>query len=334
MEIQRRALLMRLGIILMGFMMVGTARALPASRPAERTPESGIKAAQQGLNLLMNAEVSAAMEVFEKTQTDDPRSPLGSLLEADATWWKIYLTTGNLIDPDVFNVASGSKSPYDKRFGDLVNQTIQKAQLNIRQKRDVARNYLYAGMAYALRARFTGMRGQNLAAARAGKAMRSLLITALEHDPYLRDAYLGLGIYDYFVDTLPAIVKLLRWIIGLPGGSREQGLKMMNYAAKYGELTSGEAQFYLAKDYSRTSEQQYAKSLQFFQDLEREYPRNALWKLMIGSLKIRAGDANDGEALYRQVLQTTRGKKSRIQQAFHNAAQQALARRHPGEKFD
>jgi len=303
----------------------------PQARKAENQP---IEAAQQGLSLLMNGDPDAATQVFQKIQAEDSDSPLGYLLEADATWWKIYLTTGNLIDPDVFDVGSGSASPYDSHFEDFVRVAISKAKTNINAKRDVARNTLYQGMAYALRARFAAIRDQNLAAARAGKQMRSLLITALEEDKHLPDAYLGLGLYDYFVDTLPTIVKLFRWIIGLPGGSRTQGLQEIEYAAKYGKLTSGEAKFYLAKDYSRGSERQYSKSLELFRELEREYPHNELWKLQIGSLEIRTGHSKEGEALYREVLEETQGKQSEIEQAFHRAVKKALERRHPGEKFE
>src|SRR5574337_1071343 len=197
--------------------------------------------AEQGLDLLMNGDSEAAIKAFGKIQSNDPDSALGYLMEANALWWEIYLTTGNLIDPDVFVVSSGSSSPYDARFNKLVDTAIARARANRNAKRDVARNYLYEGMAYALRGRLASLRQSNLAAARAGKQMRSLLISALHEDRNLRDAYAGLGLYDYFVDTLPTIVKLLRWMIGLPGGSRERGLHEIEYAAKYGELTRGEA---------------------------------------------------------------------------------------------
>jgi len=312
--------------------MLGTVLAAPAQPQNAESEE--LQTARQGLNLLMNGNPDAATRVFQKIQTEDSNSPLGYLLDADATWWKIYLTTGNLIDPDVFDVGSSTTSPNDSHFEDLVNVAISKARANINAKRNVARNYLYEGMAYGLRARFAGMRDQALAAAGAGNQMRSLLITALEKDKYLRDAYLGLGLYDYFVDTLPTFARIFRWFLGLPGGSRVKGLQEMEYAAKYGELTSGEAKFYLAKDYSRSSEKQYAKSLELFRELEHEYPRNELWKLQIGSLEIRTGHSKEGEALYRQALDETHGKQSEIEQAFHRAAKKALERRHPEEKFE
>jgi tetratricopeptide (TPR) repeat protein len=315
------------------FFLVASGAAYAAATPQPSDTDQ-VKTAQQGLDLLMNGEPGAAIRIFKKIASENSESPLGYLMEADATWWKIYLTTGNLIDPDVFEVGSGSKFPYDSRFNSLVDQAISKARANISAKRDVGRNYLYEGMAYGLRGRLAAMRDSNLAAASAAKQMRSLLIEALQHDRNLRDAYAGLGLYDYFVDTLPTIVKLLRWMIGLPGGSRERGLQGIEYAAKYGELTHGEALFYLAKDYSRTSEHQYAKSLELFQQLRQQYPRNGLWTLLVGSLEIRMGHAREGESLYRQVLEQTRGQMTLAGKALHKAALKALKRRHPNGHFE
>jgi tetratricopeptide (TPR) repeat protein len=312
--------------------LTGASAARAAARPPTSDTEQ-IKVSQQGLDLLMNGEPDAAIKVFRTIQSDDPDSALGYLMEADAVWWKIYFATGNLIDPDVFVVPSGSKTPYDSRFNQLVDQAIAKARASRNAHREVARNYLYEGMAYGLRGRLASMRENNLAAARAAKQMRSLLIDAVNHDRNLRDAYAGLGLYDYFVDTLPAIVKLLRWMIGLPGGNRERGIQEIEYAAKYGQLTNAEALYYLAKDYSRSNEKQYAKSLELFQQLHSRYPANGLWTLMVGSLKIRMGHAEEGEALYREVLNQERGKQSVAGKALYKAARNALKRRHPTERI-
>jgi len=50
-------------------------------------------------------------------------------------------------------------------------------------------------------------------------------------------------------------VKMLRFLIHLPGGSREVGLQQLQTAAEKGEVTKGEAQFHLAKNFSRNNEQ-------------------------------------------------------------------------------
>jgi tetratricopeptide (TPR) repeat protein len=288
----------------------------------------------QGLDLLMNGDPDGALEYFYQIRREDPQSPLGYILEADAMWWKIYYATGNLIDPDVFDVVSSPTTAYDSHFESLVHAAIEKARAHIATNHDVARNYLYEGMAYALQGRLVGLRGQDLPTARAGKKMRALLLKALQMDPQLTDAYLGVGIYNYFVDTLPTIVKLLRWLIGLPAGNRELGLQQLELAATKGELSRGEAKFYLAKDYSRSNERQYAKSLELFQELAREYPQNLLWTLMVGSLQLRLGHVAEGEALYHEVLRKTAGKDSDVMQSLHRAAHTALQRRHSGQKFE
>ncbi len=322
-----------------GFALSGTAAGLPGPPPGPPAIETKgtngvtlspeLKTATQGLNLLMNGDPNASIQVFHQLEEKYPDSALGYLLDADAVWWKIYLTTGNLVNPDVFDVVSSGATPYDSHFEDLDRVAIDKARANIRNRHDLARNYLYEGMAYALRARLTGLRGKALPTARSGKKMRSLLLAALRNDPSLTDAYLGIGIYNYFVDTLPGIIKLLRWLIGLPGGNRELGLQQLKDAAQHGVLTPGEAQFYLAKDYSRPAERHYGRSLKLFQDLCDRYPQNGLWKLLAGSLEIRLGHREQGDALYRQVFDSTRGEDSATGRAIHQAAREALDRSRP-----
>ena len=287
----------------------------------------------QGLDLMMDGDLDGAIRIFRDIQARDPQSPLGYLLEADATWWRIYYSTANLVDPDVFAAPDLPTTSYDSHFKDLINATISKSETRIRAQQDVARNYLYQGMAYALRARLEGLRDRDLPTARAGKKMRALLLRALQLDPNLTDAYLGVGIYNYFVDTLSAIVKILSWLIGLPGGSRVQGLQQLQLTAEKGDLARGEAKFYLAKDYSRANERQYERALELFQQLAREYPNNPLWSMVMGSLHCRMGHVQECETLYRQVYRQTAGKESEVNQALRRAARNTLQRRHPREKF-
>ncbi|MGH9354012.1 MAG: tetratricopeptide repeat protein, partial [Terriglobia bacterium] len=274
--------------------------------------------AEQGMTRLMNGEPDAAIALFKQVEKDDPSSPLGCVLEADAIWWKIYYSTADLIDPDVFDVVTSYQTPYDAAFERVIQTAIQKSEANIHARRDVARNDLYEGMSYALEARLQGLRARDMATARAGKKMRSLLLTALQLDPNLTDAYAGTGLYNYFVDTLPAIVKMLRFLIGLPGGNRALGIEQMQKAAQSGDFTRAEAKFYLAKDYTRRNEMQFSKALDLFQQLASEYPKNPFWQLMVASCQMRLGQTRQGEALYRQVLSQTANGRSLADQSVHS----------------
>ncbi|MDE3179788.1 MAG: hypothetical protein KGM47_09020 [Acidobacteriota bacterium] len=287
-----------------------------------------------GMNELMNGDIDAAISTFQRVQAEDSGSPLGYVLEGDAIWWKIYYSTANLVDPDVFDVVTSYHTPYDGRFNAVLETAIRKAEANIRARRNVARNSLYEGMAYALEARLAGLRARDLATARAGKKMRTLLFIALQLDPNLTDAYAGIGLYNYFVDTLPAIVKMLRFLIGLPGGNRELGLQQMAKAAASGEFTRGEAKFYLAKDYTRRNEMQFSKALDLFTQLAAEYPRNPFWKMMVASCYMRLGQDQKGEEAYRRVLRESANEKTFAAGPVYKQVKEALERLHPGQKIE
>jgi tetratricopeptide (TPR) repeat protein len=325
-----------MGIFLLAALVL--ASGLAAARPALAGTHGPSDAedrqyAGRGISMMMDGDLDGAIAVFQQIEQKDPDSPLGYVLEANVTWWKIYYYSANLVDPDVFDVANMEATPYDSHFEDLDRVAIHKAEVRIHAHEDLARNLLYEGFAYALRARLDGLHDRDLPTARAGKKMRSLLLQALQLDPSLTDAYLGIGIYNYFVDTLSSIVKFLSIFIGLPGGSRTEGLRQLQLCADKGELGSPEAKFYLAKDFSRASEKQYDKSMRIFGELQQEFPHNPLWPMLVGSLYYRLGNPQKGEEIYREVYQRTKGKNSELDQALHKAATQALERVHPEEKF-
>jgi len=319
-------------LLVLGVSGGGTALAKPT--PTQTAEVKSRQEAARGLDLVMDGDLDRAQEIFRQIELADPQSPLGYLLEADVLWWRIYYTTANLIDPDVFDVTDSQITPYDAHFEDIINVTIRKAEARWRAGDDVARSYLYEGMAYALKARLAGLRDKDLPTARAGKRMRSYLLKALQLDPGLTDAYLGIGIYNYFVDTLSSIVKLLAWFIRLPGGSRVEGLRQLELVARKGELGRNDAKFYLAKDYSRSEERQYRTSMKLFEELAQEFPHNPLWPMLVGSLHFRLNERDQGEQIYWEVLKRPARANNDVDQAVHKAAREALQRLHPGQAME
>jgi tetratricopeptide (TPR) repeat protein len=295
---------------------------------AEKPGQQGNREiAVRGMNELMDGDFEAAAEAFRQIQKSDPDSPLGYLFEADENWWKIYLTEADLVDPDVFEARTEAITPYDKDFGPAVELAIAKAEARIQAHQDEALNYFYEGLAYGLRSQLEALRDHALGTARAGKRLRNLSLAALKLDPNLNDAWFGVGLYNYFVDTLPTYVKMLRFLILLPGGDRVEGLRQMRVAMDKGQLVSAEAKFHLAKNYCRAFDRQYATALGLFREMQRQYPHNPLWDLLVGSTELRMGDAKDGEALYRQVITETAHAQSEFWKPVHQQAEKALARR-------
>jgi len=320
---------------LSALLALGMAVASASSALAQAPSDQALRArARTGVDLLMDGKVDESIAVFREIQEADPKSPLGDSLEANALWWKIYYSTGNLTDPDVFIADNRSATAHDAAFEKLIDSALTKTEAKIKANQDVARNYLNAGIAWGLRGRLAALRDQRLATARASKKMRASLLEATRLDPNLTDAYAGLGNYNYYVDTLSAIVKLLGFFIGLPGGDRAEGLRQLELCAAKGELARAEAKFYLAKNLSRPNERQFERSAQLFGELEREYPSNALWPMMVASLHCRMGHVEPCESGYRAVLKQTLQRMSVADVSLHRAAREALQRRHPGMKIE
>ena len=200
--VMKKTLLLAASLLSAAFLMVRPALAGP-NRP---NGDEDRHYAGRGVTMMMDGDLDGAVTIGQQIEQKDPDSPLGYILEANTTWWRIYYTSANLIDPDVFDVANMDATPYDSHFEDLDRVAIHKAEALVRNREDLAHNLLYEGFAYALRARLDGLHDRDLPTARAGKKMRGLLLVALQLDPTLADAYLGLGIYNYFVDTLSSIV--------------------------------------------------------------------------------------------------------------------------------
>jgi tetratricopeptide (TPR) repeat protein len=320
--------LLAAGVLILICSVSGFAGRRKPERAVIPRPDSSALAqlTHRGVREMMDGQLDEAIQTLRQVEKDNPESPVGYLLEADATWWQIYYSTADLVDPDVFDVVSSDTTSYDKRFRTLIRLAIAKSQARIRKHQNLARSYLYEGMAYALTGRLAGLRAQDLATARAGKKMLFLLQAALTRDPNLADADTGIGLYNYFVATLPTIVKMLRWLIGLPGGSRSAGLRDLYEAANHGNFTRSEAKFYLAKDFTRRNELQFARSLELFQQLANEYPDNPFWKLMVASVELRLGRRGAGLALYRQILALTSGRNELVAQAVHRQVGEALQR--------
>ena len=130
---------------------------------------------------------------------------------------------------------------------------------------------LYAGLGYASRARLLGLRYEKMPVARAGVEARKHLLRCLELDPNMADANLGLGLYNYYVDTLSTLAKILRFFMGIPGGSKAEGLRQLETTSTNGKLTQMEARFNMAKSL-RNYDCDYARAAQAAAPLLTAYP--------------------------------------------------------------
>jgi tetratricopeptide (TPR) repeat protein len=188
------------------------------------------------------------------------------------------------------------KQAADQMYLNLATRAYVLADVQL-QQHESGEMHLYAAMADSLQARLYGLRGENRATARVGVRAREHFLRALTLDPSLADSYLGLGLYNYYVDTLSTIARILRFMMGIPGGSKEEGIRQLHLAMHYGQLTPAVARFYLAIDL-HNYEQRYEEALHVLQPLVEEYPQNPLFQLAIGDLYAKLGRKPQALAAY------------------------------------
>jgi tetratricopeptide (TPR) repeat protein len=285
---------------LAGGCMLVVLAALPG--PARPSSVNLLPETQEILQKIYSFDLDGAVEGAKRMQKDNPDQPLGHLLESEALWWKIWCTSAEF-KYGMTDVRHRAKLEADKRYLELSTRVLSLAEAE-NKKGETAEMQFYAGMAEASLARLYGLRGENRNAARSGVRGREHLLRAKALEPDFADADMGLGLYDYYVDTLSGIAKILRFFMGIPGGSKQEGVQLLERAAQHGVLTANEARFYLALNLHRY-DLQYEKALAVLSPLVEKYPENPLFQLAKGDLLTKLGRKRQARACYRAAGATT-----------------------------
>jgi len=284
--------------------------------------------ARQAIDLMYRGKPQEAIELSHKLESARPDHPLGYLIESDVLWWNIYCKWSER----KYNTIDAWSHPRPADADDIADLALADRVASLAEasiaKADTAEMELYAGLGYASRARLLGLRYEKIPVARAGVEARKHLLRCLELDPHMVDAYLGLGLYNYYVDTLSAMAKLLRFFMGIPGGDKREGLRQLEIASMRGELTQLEARFNLAKSL-RNYDFDYVRAQQAAAPLLSQYPDNCIFLLLAGDIDQKLGHKEEAGAKFRSIAGTT-WKGTACADRAQNLAREALATLDPG----
>ena len=247
------------------------------------------------LDKIYSFDLEGAVEAAKRMEQERPNHPLGYLLEAEALWWHIWCTSADFR----YGMSDARRRPKlraDQHYFELAAKALSLAEAQIKQA-ETAEMQFYAGMAEAASARLYALRAENRNAARSGVRGREHLLRAKSLAPDFADADFGLGLYNYYVDTLSAVARILRFFMGIPGGSKQEGVRLLEHAIAQGALTSNIARFYLALNLHRY-DQQYEKALDVLSPLAEKYPTNPLFQLARGDLYAKLGRKQQALACY------------------------------------
>jgi hypothetical protein len=283
--------------------------AQPGARAAQPSPTGSYSL--QGEQALIHAYDAILQARFDQIGSE-LRSACGpapseacDVLAATAVWWQIQLNPDSRLLDDEFSAA--------------VERAIRTTVAWTERAPEDPEAWFYMGAAHAVRVQWQVLRDAKLAAARDGKRIKQALERALELEPGLDDAHFGIGLYRYYADVAPAVLRLLRFLLLLPGGDREEGLAQMLRARNRGRLLQGEADYQLHLIYL-WYEEDTGRALKLLRGLQQEYPANPLFLISIA--EIQDGYQHDITG----TLETWRKLLAKAQEGRVNAAAIAEAR--------
>ena len=281
---------------------------------AHAQPVKGLTAAPQLANVydaIFDARFEDVPTLLAQTCPPAPREAC-QLLDVISLWWQIQL------DPQ--------SRAHDAVFQSKVEAAIAAAEAWTTREPQRAEAWFYLGGAYGARVQWRVLRDEHLAAARDGKRIKASLEQALELDPDMHDAYFGIGLYHYYADVAPAAAKVMRWLLALPGGDRDQGMAQMLRARDRGRLLRDEADYQLQILYV-WYEEQPEKAIDILEALRDRHPRNPHFQQTIADIEDRyLFDNNASLRSYQALLAAARANRVVEPAMVTTAARLGIAR--------
>ncbi|MBI3566283.1 MAG: hypothetical protein HY079_13890 [Elusimicrobia bacterium] len=160
-----------------------------------------------------------------------------------------------------------------------------------------AESHYYRGAALGFRARGMAARRKFVRALPDAASSVRQLRQALDLDPSLEDARLGLGMYHYFAARMPTAAKPLARLLVGERPDREAGLAELWTVAGSTGIARMEARAVLAMILSKEDEADWKGAEALLAELMGRYPRNPLYRLRRAFVAERRGDWDAAAAL-------------------------------------
>ncbi|HCC48864.1 MAG TPA: hypothetical protein DEQ38_12220 [Elusimicrobia bacterium] len=220
----------------------------------------------RGIALMYRLEFDRSEKEFREIIAASPEDPAGYFALAALAWWR-YSQNFDM---------EGSLGGVEKEFMVNADKTIALAKKMVDGGRDLDQAYFFMGSAYGLQGRWYAVKRSWWRAYTHGRKGRKFLKKCVEANPAVYDAYLGLGIFDYYAATLPGALGLGAKLFA--GGDRQRGMEYVQIARNKGRFFKMEARFFLIEIYSM-HEHDFKAAYAETEELKAVDPSNMLFRV-------------------------------------------------------
>ena len=231
----------------------------------------------EGLEALYRLDFDLADAKFKDIDRLHPEHPAGPFYLA-GRYWLEFSQSADL---------PGTAATLEPDFNASIDRALARARTMYRADKDDPEANYYLGVVYGMRGRWQLFKRQWLRAAANGyKGYKFLRRTAAVAPDYY-DAFLGLGMYEYYSDTLPRIIKLGAFLF--TRGDKQRGLDYVRLAIEKGRYNVVEAQLFLVAlytGYEHTPE----KAFPIIRALRSRWPENPLFAQLEVVARVDARD--------------------------------------------
>ena len=233
----------------------------------------------EGINALYNEEHTRSVQILSKAREDFPEHPVVHFVWAVSDWLRSQ-------------AYEGAEASYVILENDL--DEISKVYENLVKKYPEDPNYkLYLASTFGMKARVSLGKKEWLGVLYDGfKGYRGVLTVHRDY-PDLKDAYLPMGVLNFYVGNSFAIVKFFAGLLGMDA-DRDIGISQIKEAAVHGEYSWVEAYGILAWIYLWMT-REFESVLPITDSLRTIYPNSVYFQYLYTESLILTGRTKEAE---------------------------------------
>lgn len=204
----------------------------------------------------------AGLELAKKAMPEYPYPYFG---QANVTWVRYVYGTQR------------TDEALKKRFEAEVEKAIEVSKAWLKTHPKDAEGYLALSGSYGLRSRLSVIQKRWFRTLINGRRAVKMVRKAHKLDPTLHDALLGIGMYDYYADSLPRTVKFFTKLF--LRGDRERGIRELKIVAEKGKYSNIAARLLLIEIYTedRWGAKDPKEAMRIIRDLRERFPMSPIF---------------------------------------------------------